>query len=234
MFIYDEIINKIEEINSKYTCENLKVDINKSFEENPNQIIFKDDKKFELGSGTLNGINIALLSDNVKFDKNEIVLIGKDLNKIKEDTDYARITIANIDLDKIGKDNTLYQNIRKFDYVKYHFALDGVMVRESTFNQKESIIVSKTALKKNKIDFSILGSYFINQYKKLPFIKNVKIIFVNEKSYDYHLLLELMKKEEKITKALDHLTSKVKMDCHTCSLQVICDEVEKKVKADFK
>lgn len=234
MFIYDEIINQIEEINSKYSCNNLKVDINKSFEENPNQIIFKGDKKFELGGGNFNGINVSLLSDNAKFDKDEIVLIGSDLNQLKEDTNYARITIANIDLDKIGKDNTLYQNIRKFDYVKYHFALDGVMVRESTFNQKESIIVSKNALKKDKIDFSILGSYFISQYKKLNFIKNVKVIFVDEKNYDYSSLLELMRKEEKITKALDHLTSKVKMDCHTCSLQVICDEVEKKVKADFK
>ena len=36
------------------------------------------------------------------------------------------------------------------------------------------------------------------------------------------------------TKSLDHLTSKVKMDCHLCSLQIICDEVEKKVKANFK
>ena len=234
MFIYDDVIDQINKINSNYQFKNLSVITNKEFVENPNQLIFKDNIKYELGGGSFNGIGLSLLSDNVDFSKDEIYLIGDDLDKINQDKNYARITIASVDLSKLGKDNTLYQNIRKLDYVKYHFALDGVMVRESTFTQKESIIISKSALKKDKLNLSILGSYFISQYKKLPFIKNVKIIFINEDKYDYLALADLLSKEEKITKALDHLTSKVKMDCHTCSLQVICNEVEKKVKEDFK
>ena len=173
MFIYDEIINEINRLNSNYSFNDLKVDVNKEFKENPNQIIFKNDKAFELGGGTLQGLNISLLTDE-NIEKDEIILIGEDLSKLKSDKNYARITIASIDNERIGKNNILYQNIRKFDYVKYHFNLDGVMVRESTFNQKESILVSKNALKKDKIDFSTLGSYFIKNYKALPFIKNVK------------------------------------------------------------
>lgn len=233
MFIYDEIINEINRLNSNYSFNDLKVDVNKEFKENPNQIIFKNDKAFELGGGTLQGLNISLLTDE-NIEKDEIILIGEDLSKLKSDKKYARITIASIDNERIGKNNILYQNIRKFDYVKYHFNLDGVMVRESTFNQKESILVSKNALKKDKIDFSTLGSYFIKNYKALPFIKNVKVIFINNDSYDYSTLAKLIQKEENITKALDHLMNKVNMDCHSCSLQVICNEVEKKVKEDFK
>ena len=233
MFIYDEIINEINRLNSNYSFNDLKVDANKEFKENPNQIIFKNDKAFELGGGTLQGLNISLLTDE-NIEKDEIILIGEDLSKLKSDKNYSRITIASIDNERIGKNNILYQNIRKFDYVKYHFNLDGVMVRESTFNQKESILVSKNALKKDKIDFSTLGSYFIKNYKALPFIKNVKVIFINNDSYDYSTLAKLIQKEENITKALDHLMNKVNMDCHSCSLQVICNEVEKKVKEDFK
>ncbi len=233
MFIYDEIIKEINKLNTNYSFNDLKVDVNKEFKENPNQIIFKNDKSFELGGGTLHGLNISLLTDE-NIEKDEVILIGEDLSSLKKDKNYARITIASIDNERIGKNNTLYQNIRKFDYVKYHFNLDGVMVRESTFNQKESILVSKNALKKDKIDFSTLGSYFIKNYKALPFIKNVKVIFINNDSYDYASLAKLIQKEENITKALDHLMNKVKMDCHSCSLQVICNEVEKKVKEDFK
>ena len=233
MFIYDEIIKEINKLNTNYSFNDLKVDVNKEFKENPNQIIFKNDKAFELGGGTLQGLNISLLTDE-NIEKDEIILIGEDLAKLKSDKNYARITIASIDNERIGKNNTLYQNIRKFDYVKYHFNLDGVMVRESTFNQKESILVSKNVLKKDKIDFSTLGSYFIKNYKTLPFIKNVKVIFIDNDNYDYANLTKLIHKEENITKALDHLMNKVKMDCHSCSLQVICNEVEKKVKEDFK
>lgn len=233
MFIYDEIINEINKLNSNYSSNSLIVNLDKEFKENPNQIIFKNDKAFELGGGTLNGLNISLLTDE-NIEKDEIILIGDDLSKIKNDKNYARITIASVDLEKIGKNNTLYQNIRKFDYVKYHFAIDGIMIRESTFNQKESVLVSKTSLKKDKVDFSTLGSYFIKNYKALPFIKNVKVIFINNDSYDYASLAKLIQKEDNITKALDHLMNKVKMDCHSCSLQVICNEVERKVKEDFE
>lgn len=231
MFIYDELIESINLINNKYQSKSLKVDLNQKFSENTNQLIFKDKKAFELGGNTFKGIDIDLVTDQEFAD--EIILFGDDLNSIKEDQNYARITLGSIDNDLIGKGNTLYNNVRRFDYIKYKFAFDGIMVRESAFNKKESLLVSKEALK-NKVDFSILGSYFISKYKTLPFVKNVKVIFISLKDYDYKSLENILEKSEDITKALDHLMNKVNMDCHSCSLQVICNEVEKKVKEDFK
>ncbi len=232
MFIYDELIEEINNINSSYSLKKLNIETNNKFKENPNQLIFKDDKAFELGSSLFKGINVNLITEDDLDD--EISLIGEDLSSIKKDGNYARITIASVDPSLIGKGNVLYNNIRKFDYVKYHFSLDGIMLRESTFSKKESLLVSKDALKKDKIDFSTIGSYLFNKYKELPFIKNVKIIFVSLNDYSYDKLNEIVTKSENITKALDHLMNKVNMDCHSCSLQVICNEVEKKVKEDFK
>jgi hypothetical protein len=232
MFIYDELIQEINNINSSYSLKKLNIDSKSVFKENTNQLIFKDDKAFELGSGLFKGINVNLVSEDSLED--EILLIGDDLDSIKKDGNYARITIASVDSSLIGKGNVLYNNIRKFDYVKYHFALDKVMLRESTFSKKESLLVSKDALKKDKLNFSKIGSYLLNKYKELPFVKNVKIIFISLDDYSYDRLNEIVTKSENITKALDHLMNKVNMDCHSCSLQVICNEVEKKAKEDFK
>ncbi len=60
------------------------------------------------------------------------------------------------------------------------------------------------------------------------------MIFVTSDDFPYADLPALQSKIENITKALDHLMNNVKMDCHSCSLQVICNEVEKKVEQDFK
>ncbi len=232
MFIFDDLVTSIHEINNKYDFKKLDVNLSKPFKENENQLIFASEKAYELGGGQYKGMTLDLLSDT-SFD-DEILLLGKDLPSISKDGNYARISIASINKDAMGTANSLYGNIRKFDYVKYHFAYDGVMVRESAFNKKESLLVSKDAIKKDQLDFSKLGSYFISKYKNLPFIKNVKIIFIDVDEYDYEGLSSIVNKCENITKALDHLSNKVKMDCHSCALQVVCEEVEKKVKEDFK
>ena len=232
MFIFDDLASQVDEINKKYEAKRLNVDLAREFPENPNQFIFASDKAFELGANPYQGIALDLLLD-VPFE-DEIILLGDDVPAIKKPANYARITLASADTAQIGSGNALYNSIRKFDYVKYHFAYDGVMVRESVFNKKESLLVSKDALKRDGFDFSKLGSYVIKKHKELPFVKNVKVIFVTLDDYDYASLAALVTKCENVTKALDHLTNKVKMDCHSCSLQVICAEVEKKVEEDFK
>ncbi len=232
MFIFDDLVVSTNQINSKYEFKKLVVNLKDSYKENENQLIFNSDKAFELGGGTFKGIALDLLSDE-SFD-DEILLLGKDLQEVKKDGNYARICIASIDKELMGSSTSLYGNIRKFDYVKYHLAYDGVMVRESAFNKKESLLVSKASLKKDNLDFSKLGSYLISKYKSLSFVKNVKMIFIDEDTYDFNALSSIVTKCENITKALDHLSNKVKMDCHSCALQVVCEEVEKKVKEDFK
>ncbi len=232
MFIFDDLVLSVNEINNKFEVKKISINLNQEFIENRNQIIFHDDMAYELGASPYNGITLDLLTDSNFED--EILLIGDDLNAIKGNTDYARIVLASIDKELIGTSKKLYSNIRKFDYVKYHLNYEGIMVRESVFNKKESLVISKKELKKGHLNFSAFGSYILKKYKELPFIKHVKVIFVDKKDYDYTELNKLVIRCENITKAFDHLMNKVKMDCHACSLQVICNEVEKKVNEDFK
>ncbi len=232
MFIFDDLVDKTKEINKDYIPRKLIISSNESFTENTNQIIFNDDKAYELGGSKKQGISLDLMTDD-NFD-DEILLYGKDLDEIREDSNYARIVIGSVDKEMMGTGTNLYNNIRKFDYVKYHLAYDGIMTRESVFNRKESLILSKKGLKNSNLNFTSFGNYIISKFRELKFVRNVKLMFINLDGYKYDELSELVTRCENITKALDHLMNKVKMDCHVCSLQVICNEVEKKVEEDFK
>lgn len=225
MFIYDELIQSLDTLIKNYPLKKMDVS-NAIFAENKNQIIFKPDKAFELGGGSYHGLALNLFS--VEPFEDEIILIGEDSDKIKNDTNYARISIFYCMEEDLKRGN-LYQNIRRIDYMKYQFALDGVMLRESAINNKESLLFSK-----KRVPIKDVGSYLINLYKKHPIVQNVKIIFINLATFDYKELKSLKNKEEGITKALDHLSNKVKMDCSICKLEPICTEISKLVDNDFK
>lgn len=225
MFIYDEIIKSLNSLIEGYSRTNLEIK-DQNFKEDKNQIIFKNDKAFELGGGSNYGFTLNLIStDNFN---DEIILIGKDTNEINSDTNYARINIFSCDDAKLKEDN-LYKNIRQIDYMKYQFALDGVMLRESAINSKESLLFSK-----KKISLTDAGNYLIKLYKRSPYVKNMRLILINLDNFKYEDLKILKDKEENITKALDHLVNKVKMDCSACGLKPICDDVSKLVEKDFK
>ena len=226
MRIFDEIINQILLL----TKDKKELEIKSSWiEASKNEIIFKQDAAYEL-----NGISGILFTSNKELVNNdEIDLLGIDLTKISNDNKYARIVIALIDDEKINEENKLYQVIRNIDYIRYHVNPKGFMTMISSFNQKECVRVSKTAIKDN-ISFSNVGKLFIDNYHKNSFVKAIKIIFITKEDFDYNKLNELIVKSENITKTLDHLLNKVKMDCTSCSLQVVCNEVEKKYKEDFK
>lgn len=89
-------------------------------------------------------------------------------------------------------------------------------------------------IEKNNISFSKIGKFFIDKYHQLDFVKAIKIIFITKEDFDYQNINLLLTKSENITKTLDHLLNKVKMDCTSCSLQIVCNEVEKNIKKIFK
>ena len=89
-------------------------------------------------------------------------------------------------------------------------------------------------IEKNNISFSKIGKFLIDKYHQLDFVKAIKIIFITKEDFDYQNINLLLTKSENITKKLDHLLNKVKMDCTSCSLQIVCNEVEKNIKKIFK
>lgn len=232
MKIYDEVILSIDRLVNSYSYRVLNNSLvwKKGDED---ELIFKNETGLELGEGSSYGLSeFVLTSDCNLVSKDEVILIGDELSELKKNSSYARIVLVRVNDELMGQGNKIYQNIRKIDYSRYHVHPEGFMVRISSMNQKESIRVSKKALV-DGISFEGVGKLFIDEYKKVNAVEAVKIIFINLESFPYEELNKLIVKTENITKALDHLVNKVKMDCHSCKLQVVCNEVEKLVEEDF-
>lgn len=180
------------------------------------QVIMQRDTAFEL-SGT--GMTLVT-SDDIN---DEIIVIGDDLDNIRDNRKFARISI--VQTDDIPDEQNAYKLIRKIEYVKYHYFPDGYMIRTSSTSHKEAVRVAKSAIKEG-ITFNQIGNLLIKKYKEIDEVRGVKVIFVTVPDADYDSFSGIAQKADSITKTLNHIMNTVNFDCDTCSLKPICDEVE--------
>ena len=235
MKLYDECLTGVEKLLGQYPVKKLDINTSPPWKDaGKNQIIFQNDTAYELGGGTLPAVSSIALTDNEEFVKDdEVLLVGNDLPEIKKDSPFARLALVRVNEEEMGSGDALYQAIRKIEYTRYHLNPEGYMMRISAFTHREAARVSKDAVK-NGLTFSKVGRLFIDEYKKQKQVKAVKLIFVTAPDFPYDRLSEIMEKSEKITTALDHLMKNVKMDCGSCSLREVCEEVEALSDRDFK
>lgn len=232
MNLYDECFDEVNKILNSYSPKTNE-DAAMCRDVGHNQLLFKSDTAYELGGRNLPAISSVLFTDDArKVDKDEILLYGPDLAEIKDDSPYARIAMIRVNGETIGSGSKLYSAIRRIEYTRYHLNPDGYMMRISVMTHRECVRIGKSALKEG-LSFFGVGKLFIDAYRKHKDVENVKLIFVTEPDFPYGKLLDATKKSENITRALDHLINKVKMDCDICNLKDICSEVEELCKRDF-
>lgn len=189
-------------------------------------LILRADMAYELGGGTFPAVSGMAVTCNDEFvNTDEVMLIGPDLDEIKADTPYARIALVKVAEDSLGDGNTLYNAIRKIEYVRYHINPEGYMTRISASNNREPVRVGKAALDKG-LNFAKVGKLFLDTYHENKNIEAVKLIFITAPDFDYKSLSDQAKHLEDITGTIDHIFKNVMMDCGSCSLQKVCDEVE--------
>ena len=225
MKLYDELIHKTEDLMNHYHLQQLSVVSDLSYPVSAqNEMVLRSDMAYELGSQYFYALSSTFITDSLEVEEG-IYLLGDDLSNIKEDRNYARISIIKVKENTLGEGNNLYNAVKAIDNIKYHIRPLGYMMRVSSINKRESVRVSKEAIKKG-ISFSDVGNQMMQLYKKNKMIEAVKIIFINLESFDYKTLESYSKEESKITKAIDHMLSNTLMDCHSCNLEEVCNEVE--------
>ena len=143
--------------------------------------------------------------------------------QIRTSRSFARIVLA--ELEESDDEQALYRKFREVDYVRYHIHPEGYMVRISPVSQREPVRIGKKALK-DKISFADIGQMYLERYQKILQVKNVNVIFVTHREFDYDALDETLRRAEQITQSLNHIFKGLNMDCGTCSLKAVCDQVE--------
>ncbi len=186
-------------------------------------MILGKEMAYELGGqGTFGLSGCFYTTEPILFPRG-VYLYGKDLTQLVKSQSYARLVFAQ--LEETASEEALYGKFREIDYVRYHIHPEGYMARISPVSQHEPVRVSQKALKKG-ISFADIGQMYLAQYQKIRQVKNINVIFITHTDYNYRALEEQLCKAEQIIQSLNHIFTNIDMDCDTCGLKVVCDEVE--------
>ena len=227
MKLYDKTIQLI---NGLFTAKEIKAYMKKTAlwpDEGRNQLIFANETAYELGGSGKAGLGgVAITEDKGLVEGDGIYVYGPELAEIQGDMPYARIALIRVKEGSVEDTDHLYKLVRALEYVRYHLYPKGFMMRISAMKNQESVRLRREDLECG-LSFQEVGSMFLEAYHKLPEVEAVQLIFVTDPDFDYSEAGHILERSEEITQALDHLTSKVHMDCDACKIQDICKEVEK-------
>lgn len=220
MVLFDDEINKVFKLLKSLELKELEVTDNLIEDVGNNNMLFRSDSAYELGSDK--SLSFELSSSDINIE-DKLYLCGKDLKEIDADEDFIRITLLDVRDDKLSG-NALYNRLEQIKLIKYKVSPKGYMLRTSIGN-KERVRVSKEL--KNTGNFSKIGSAYINEYKKLSYVNNVTIIFIVGKCDLYDEFLNLADKKKEIIDTIDHILKGLMVnDCDACSVKDLCDEVQ--------
>lgn len=219
MKYYDKSIQSLKEcLKNAKRLDNTKKYLSVSCE---NSVLFKSDTAFELGGSQKPCVSALAVSNDITF-SNAVYLLGEDLPQIKSDTAFTKFVL--IQLEKCEEDQSLFNQIKELEALKYHTSIEGFMCRASAMNMREQIRVSKKVIQK-KIGFKEYGYTFLQEFLKRKEVISAEIYFVTATS-DFDELQKIAKMVVNTTSALNHIYDNVMYDCSSCNLKVICDEVE--------
>lgn len=228
MKLYDEVIENILALLQVEKGQRLDIkECDKTWSEaGEYNLILRSEMAYELGGGNLSAVSgFGITSSEQLVGGDELWLYGLDLPKLQKDAPYARITLMRVEEDSLGKDDAAYAAIRKIEHTRYHMFPKGYMMRISAASEREPVRISRKALQEG-LNFEKVGSVFLAEYHQHSKVLAAKIIFITLPDFPYDKLGNLVHKAEKITMALDHIFKNLKMDCSTCNLKQVCDEVE--------
>ncbi len=234
MKLYDQTIEKVNNLLEQSAVRSLPVNGTDWPEVSDKSMILRSEMAFELGSNQNPGIGATIITANDDLVSGDgVFLHGKDLPELKRDAPYARVAIVKVDEATLGEGEALYKTIRDLEYVRYHYYPEGFMMRVSPSKQIESVRIGKAALSRG-LNFEIAGNRLIEAFKKKTQVEAVQVHYVTDPNFDYKALSKLVSESEEITKTIDHILKNVIMDCGACSLQAVCDEVEGLKELHFK
>lgn len=187
-------------------------------------MILGKEMAYELGGQDTLGLSGCLYTTKPLLFQQGVYLYGKDLAQIAKCQSYARIIFAQ--LEENADEESLYRKFREIDYVRYHIHPEGYMARISPVSQQEPVRISKKVLADKKMSFADIGQMYLEQYQGISGVKNVNVIFVTHEGFDYRELEKTLGRVEQVTRSLNHIFTGLNMDCDTCNLKTVCDEVD--------
>ncbi len=224
MSLFNTYIEKINGILALYEKVEWEFDANNVWETTKfPRFILQKESSAELGGESLDALGITVTTSTLGFESGT-VLIGQDLKDLKGNVPFTRITLIKTK-SKSADEQSNYDTIKGLDYLRFNVNVVGFMSRASSINLREEVRVSKKEIKKG-LTFEKVGNTLVNEYLKLENVEKVKVIFITKKTGDFGALKEIANTVVKAQDALNHVYDNIVLDCKSCTLKPLCDEVE--------
>ena len=197
-----------------------------------NAILFRIDMAFELGGSGKTSVSSVLFGDFPEG-KDAVSVYGKDLCELSADTPFAHLTF--VQLKDSREENLRYEQLKNIGFCLFQLYPQGYHIRISPSAGKEQVRVAKTALAADvPLSFLNVGCSLIHLLKTQPEVAAVQTVYVTANDVDYAALSALARRAKQITEAVQHTLEVNSLDCASCKMKPICDEVEGLRELHFK
>lgn len=189
-----------------------------------NAILFRSDTAYELGGSGKESVS-SIVFTNMPSGKDEVLLYGPDLNEINKDIPFAHLTF--VSLRQKNDEELTYEQLKNIGFTVFQLYPKRYHIRISPSASKEQVRVAKAAVySKQPLSFMNIGCSLIEEFKKNDDIEAVRTVFITKEDFNYRALSDLAVKVRKITDAVHSTLQLDELDCASCKMKPICDEVE--------
>lgn len=197
-----------------------------------NAILFSSDTAYELGGSGKTSVSSIVFSD-LSYVNDRVILYGQDLNEITQDIPFANFTF--VKLRQHNEEDVSYEMLKDIGFTAFQVYPEGYHIRISPVASKQQVRVAKAAVNSDTpLSFINVGCSLISAFKQNAFVEAVTTVFITKKDIDYRRLSELAQKVKKITDAVHSTLQLDEIDCASCRLKPVCDEVEGLRELHFK
>ncbi len=197
-----------------------------------NAILFRSDTAYELGGSGKPGVSSVVFGD-LTSPCDEVLVYGNDLCELTQDMPFAHLTFVQL---KDGSEEALrYEQLKDIGFRLFQLYPKGYHIRISPSSCREQVRVASSALRQSPpLSFYNVGCSLIRLLKEHEDVRCVKTVFVTGAGVDYAALAALARKAKQITDAVQSTLQLNTLDCASCKMKPICDEVEGLRELHFK
>lgn len=225
MKIFDEVTDKILSLLPDEADKSVLYDAQLCAENGEkNAILFRSDTAYELGGGGKISAFSIVFSDLPSV-RDEVVLYGPDLNDITEDISFAHLIF--VKLKNKNEEELTFEMLKDISFTAFQLYPEGYHIRISPSASKEQVRVAKSVVNsENPLSFMNIGCNLIRAFKENNDVEAVKTVFITKKDFDYRRTSDYAQKVKRITDAVHSTLQLDELDCASCKMKPVCDEVE--------
>jgi len=190
----------------------------------PGSIVLSADTAFELGHPQTESMAFLIWTDSLDRIKDGVTtVVGPELDMLAAGkAPLGKITLLGVH--DFTEENA-YERFLEMDLIRTRLSLEGYMLRAVPQQNREWSRISREALNKG-FSLKILGNELVREYRKLPYVDAVEVIFTTSSAQDIRRFRPIGEKVSQITAAMNRIFDDLEFDCASCYFSDVCNEVE--------